>query len=144
MQKLQASDEEKMAEKDIFDDNEDFEKLLNSFISNKSDEDEKEDNKEESPFAKLSDEGEKVNEQIAAEMEEDLAATLAAGKEEAAEQTVMPELGSDESELAQAFINFQSSVNKIVKEQLKENFECIFFSNDSNSYYTYSSTEVNS
>lgn len=120
-----------MAEKDIFDENDDFEKLLDSFINDKNEgEDAKDEKQSESPFAKLSDESEKLNEQISAEMEEDLSAALAAGKEEASEQQNMPSLGPDESELAQAFINFQSSVNKLAKENLKHNFECLFSIDD--------------
>lgn len=121
-----------MAEKNIFDDNEDFEKLLNSFINDKNGADSEDEKKTDSPFGKLSEEGEKINAQISAEMEEDLAAVLAVGKEEAvaAEQENLPNLGADESELAQAFINFQASVDKLTKENLKQNFECLFSIDD--------------
>ena len=127
---MQASDEEKMAEKSIFDDNEDFEKLLNSFINDKHEVDDKEDNEDDSYFGKLSAEGEKINEQISTEMEEDLAAVLSESKEEAVKSENQLNLGADESELAQAFINFQSSVNKLAKEILKQNFEHIFSIDD--------------
>lgn len=127
---MQASDEEKMAEKSIFDDNDDFEKLLNSFINDKHEVDDKEDNEDDSYFGKLSAEGEKINEQISAEMEEDLAAVLSESKEEAVKSENQSNLGADESELAQAFINFQSSVNKLAKEILKQNFEYIFSIDD--------------
>ena len=64
------------------------------------------------------------------EIEEDLAASLAAGKEEAVASANQRNLGSDESELAQAFINFQTSVNKLSAEILKQKFECSFVIDD--------------
>ena len=119
----------KMANKDILDDEDDFEKLLNSFIDNKTDvgdispESDKKSNKDDSPFIELSNEGEKANELLSAE---DLSAALSAGKQEAVEQENKPSLGADESELAQAYLNFQMSVNKLAQNKLKHPFECLF------------------
>lgn len=113
-----------MAEKDILDDEDDFEKLLNNFINNKTDG--TEDESDDSAFIKLSTEDEKADKQIANEIDQDLAASIAAGKEAAVEQANQPNLGCDESELAQAFINFKTSVNKLSGEKLKRKFECDF------------------
>jgi hypothetical protein len=113
-----------MAEKDILDDEDDFEKLLNNFINNKTDG--TEDESDDSAFIKLSTEDEKADKQIANEIDQDLAASIAAGKEAAVEQANQPNLGCDESELAQAFINFKTSVNKLAGEKLKQKFECDF------------------
>ena len=113
-----------MAEKDILDDEDDFEKLLNNFINNKTDG--TEDESDDSAFIKLSTEDEKADKQIANEIDQDLAASIAAGKEAAVEQANQPNLGCDESELAQAFINFKTSVNKLSGEKLKQKFECDF------------------
>lgn len=113
-----------MAEKDILDDEDDFEKLLNNFINNKTDG--TEDESDDSAFIKLSTEDEKADKQIASEIDQDLAASIAAGKEAAVEQANQPNLGCDESELAQAFINFKTSVNKLSGEKLKQKFECDF------------------
>ena len=115
-----------MAEKDILDDEDDFEKLLNNFINTKTDEAEPEDKSENSPFIQLSEEDEEADEQIVNEIDQDLVASLAAGKEAAVEQANQPNLGCDESELAQAFINFKTSVNKLSGEKLKRKFECDF------------------
>lgn len=113
-----------MAEKDILDDEDDFEKLLNNFINNKTDG--TEDESDDSAFIKLSTEDEKADKQIANEIDQDLAASIAVGKEAAVEQANQPNLGCDESELAQAFINFKTSVNKLSGEKLKRKFECDF------------------
>lgn len=113
-----------MAGKDILDDEDDFEKLLNNFINTKTDE--TEDKNDDSAFIKLSEEDEKADEQIVNEIDQDLVASLAAGKEAAVEQANQPNLGCDESELAQAFINFKTSVNKLAGEKLKRKFECDF------------------
>jgi hypothetical protein len=119
-----------MAGKDILDDEDDFEKLLNNFINSNGDKNGTDEEADDSAFIQLSDEDEKADEQITNEIDQDLVASIAAGKEAAVEQANQPNLGCDESELAQAFINFQTSVNKLATEKLKQKFECDFTIDD--------------
>ncbi|MBR1755996.1 MAG: hypothetical protein IJ738_00295, partial [Alphaproteobacteria bacterium] len=113
-----------MAEKDLLNDEDDFEKLLNNFINSKDDDtSHNTESSSTSPFIQLNEDDQKINQEMSNEIEEDLAASLAAGKEEAVASANQPNLGSDESELAQAFINFQTSVNKLSAEILKQKFE---------------------
>ena len=120
-----------MAEKDLLNDEDDFEKLLNNFINSKDDDSNySTKNSSDSPFIELNESDKEINQELSNEIEEDLAASLAAGKEEAVASANQPNLGSDESELAQAFINFQTSVNKLSAENLKQNFECSFVIDD--------------
>ena len=131
-----------MAEnKDILDDDDDFEKLLNNFINNKledeaensaadssypEDDEQEEDDDLEAAFKHLSSEGQQVNQAVSNELDKDIAESIAAAKEAAIEQENQPNLGTDESELAQAFLNFQSSVNKLSVEKLHHKFNCEF------------------
>ncbi len=120
-----------MAEKDLLNDEDDFEKLLNNFINSKDDDSNySTKNSSTSPFIELNESDKEINQELSNEIEEDLAASLAAGKEEAVASANQPNLGSDESELAQAFINFQTSVNKLSAEILKQKFECNFVIDD--------------
>lgn len=120
-----------MAEKDLLNDEDDFEKLLNNFINSKDDDSNySTKNSSDSPFIELNESDKEINQELSNEIEEDLAASLAAGKEEAVASANQPNLGSDESELAQAFINFQTSVNKLSAENLKQKFECSFVIDD--------------
>ncbi|MBO6290107.1 MAG: hypothetical protein J6N45_07285, partial [Alphaproteobacteria bacterium] len=120
-----------MAEKDLLNDEDDFEKLLNNFINSKDDDSNySTKNSSDSPFIELNESDKEINQELSNEIEEDLAASLAAGKEEAVANANQPNLGSDESELAQAFINFQTSVNKLSAEILKQKFECSFVIDD--------------
>lgn len=120
-----------MAEKDLLNDDDDFEKLLNNFINSKDDDTSHDtESSATSPFIQLNEDDQKINQEMSNEIEEDLAASLAAGKEEAIVSANQPNLGSDESELAQAFINFQTSVNKLSAEILKQKFESKFVIDD--------------
>lgn len=120
-----------MAEKDLLNDEDDFEKLLNNFINSKDDDtSHNTESSSTSPFIQLNEDDQKINQEMSNEIEEDLAASLAAGKEEAIVSANQPNLGSDESELAQAFINFQTSVNKLSAEILKQKFESKFVIDD--------------
>ena len=120
-----------MPEKDLLNDEDDFEKLLNNFINSKDDDSNySTKNSSDSPFIELNESDKEINQELSNEIEEDLAASLAAGKEEAVASANQPNLGSDESELAQAFINFQTSVNKLSAENLKQKFECSFVIDD--------------
>ena len=120
-----------MAEKDLLNDEDDFEKLLNNFINSKDDDtSHNTESSSTSPFIQLNEDDQKINQEMSNEIEEDLAASLAAGKEEAVASANQPNLGSDESELAQAFINFQTSVNKLSAEILKQKFESKFVIDD--------------
>ena len=132
-----------MAEKkDILDDDADFEKLLNNFINTKLDNEESEDEDEdveeveeadddddedlEAAFLHLSKEGQQANAEVSEAIDKELAESIAAAKEVAVDQANQPNLGSDESELAQAFINYQTSVNKLSVEKLHHKFTCEF------------------
>ncbi len=129
-----------MAEnKDILDNEDDFEKLLNNFINNKLENesdtsaeeddysaiDEEEDDLE-AAFKHLSPEGQQINQEVSAKLDDDIAESLAAAKEAAIEQENQPNLGTDESELAQAFLNYHTSVNKLSIEKLHHKFSCDF------------------
>ena len=95
----------------------DFEKLLNSFINSTIEDEPEQEQEETSPSAPeevtLSEQGAKENEEISKAFEEELAATFAEARTAAEEDENAPELGSEESELAQAYINYQSSINKL-------------------------------
>ena len=74
----------------------------------------------------------KVNEEIAQEtinnddMDQMLVSSLQDAKEEAQQEKEQPILGSDESELAQAFINYYNSVNKLSTQYLNQEYDCYF------------------
>lgn len=121
----------------------DFEALLNSFINTKiedfedDDEKQKSENKSESSSGEektplvldeshLSEQGQKENEEASRLFEEELAATFAEARNVIEEEEKKPELGSEESELAQAYVNFQASVQKLCQTNLNRDFESIF------------------
>ena len=114
-------------EKNILDDD-DFEKLLNDFInSDPEEENEPSDNKRE------------VEKQAAAAIADDYAqqseteetydpgfeethSELAQARQDYDEHESEPMLGTDESELAQAFVNYSSSINNLTKARLQQEF----------------------
>lgn len=138
-----------MSDKDSFDDgDDDFEKLLNNFINSKVedyDDEEEETAEDESPDEhaakesdspdlgddddddlKLSKEGEAEREKISEEFDAELAETFEAARNVIEEEENKPELNSEESELAQAFINFQGSIDKICAKKNQEKIDWIF------------------
>lgn len=117
----------------------DFEALLNNFINSKVEdfEDEEESKEIIEKSAKnetisvidethLSEQGQKENEEASRLFEEELASTFAEARTAIDEEEKKPMLGSDESELAQAFINYQSSIQKLSQTYLNRDFECTF------------------
>ncbi len=138
---------------DILEDD-DFEKLLNSFINDRTDDIEEDvDGNVSDKINKLKnpepdaepeetnddilhdedmlmplDEGDqKINAQMTDEdLDKALVSSLQAAKDEAQDAKEQPTLGSDESELAQAFLNFYNSVNKLSNQMLKKPYECNF------------------
>ena len=114
----------------------DFETLLNSFINTKiEDFDDSDDNnnneKKEADSSvidetHLSEKGQIENDEASRLFEEELASTFAEARTAIEEQENKPTLGSDESELAQAFVNYQASVQKLSQTYLNRNFECTF------------------
>ncbi len=103
-----------MADEEIFNEGDDFEKLLNSFINTKIEDEQAEQTPPpESEEVTLSEQGAKENAAVSDEFEKELAATFAEARNAVNEDENTPELGSEESELAQAFINYQSSINKL-------------------------------
>ena len=120
---------------DILDSSDDFEKLLNDFINTKiddEDEAENDDSSLEEAFAqeeseiKLTPEGEKQNREASEAFAQEMAAAFDDARTAIAEDENQPQLGSEESELAQAFLNYKSSVGKLARENLHEDFECGF------------------
>ena len=127
----------------VNDGTDDFEALLNSFINTKiedfEDDDEKQKSEEKSESTPeeektplildethLSEQGQKENEEASRLFEEELAATFAEARNVIEENANAPELGSEESELAQAYVNFQASVQKLCKANLKRDFDNVF------------------
>lgn len=116
-----------MADEEILNENDDFEKLLNSFINTKLEEDDEE--KEDNPQPEkteisisaddfqLSEHDAAVNAEASKDFEEELAATFSDARAVVEEEENAPELGSEESELAQAFINYQNSINKLAAKE---------------------------
>lgn len=117
----------------------DFEALLNNFINSKvedfEDEEESKEIIEKSATNEtisvidethLSEQGQKENEEASRLFEEELASTFAEARTAIDEEEKKPMLGSDESELAQAFINYQSSIQKLSQTYLNRDFECTF------------------
>ena len=121
----------------------DFEALLNSFINTKiedledGDKDEKSEQETVSSPTQaennfiidenaMNEEEQKQNEEASRLFEEELAATFAEARNVIEEEAKKPELGSDESELAQAYVNFQFSVQKLCQTHLNRDFECLF------------------
>ncbi len=121
---------------DILNDD-DFEKLLNDFISSDKDlePDEKEQKKseidkklevEKRAAAAISEDYVNVSEPDDEKRQniefEETQSILAQAKADYEEQENQPMLGTDESELAQAFVNFSSSVNNLCKNRLQLEF----------------------
>ncbi|MBR1601683.1 MAG: hypothetical protein IJ677_08945, partial [Alphaproteobacteria bacterium] len=114
----------------------DFESLLNSFINTKvedlddesGDTEKTEVKKEENKIpaiideTHLSEDAQKENEELSKQFEEELATTFAEARTAIEEEKNKPTLGSDESELAQAFVNFQASVQKLSQTYLNRDF----------------------
>lgn len=135
--------EKKMADNDILEDD-DFEKLLNSFINDAGDDEPDSSATDENTHvsnmpaknndtevvdyaAQLSPEGQEINATITDEdLDAALVSSLQDAKTEAQESQNQPMLGSDESELAQAFLNFYNSVNKLAGIYLNESYQCSF------------------
>ena len=134
-----------MADDDFLSDGSDeFEKLLNSFIntqiedddeneiSEKKENESKEDDELLSAFKdisaqpKLSEEAKAQNDEASRLFEQELAETFSVAREAISEEETTPELGSEESELAQAFVNYKSSVNKLSLFNLQQTFDCDF------------------
>ena len=115
-------------------DDTDFETLLNNFINAELPMDEPQQDKlsssvQDKPEATtaaqvidLSEDDLKENEDLSKDFEEELADTFYEARQVVDENENMPELGSEESELAQAFINYKSSVDKLAKKHLDANF----------------------
>ncbi|MDO4161556.1 MAG: hypothetical protein Q4D80_00940 [Pseudomonadota bacterium] len=132
-----------MADNDILEDD-DFEKLLNSFINDAGDDEPDSSATDENTHvsnmpaknndtevvdyaAQLSPEGQEINATITDEdLDAALVSSLQDAKTEAQESQNQPMLGSDESELAQAFLNFYNSVNKLAGIYLNESYQCSF------------------
>lgn len=117
----------------------DFEALLNNFINSKVEDFEDEEVSKEIveksatnetvsviDETHLSEQGQKENEKASRLFEEELASTFAEARTAIDEEEKKPMLGSDESELAQAFINYQSSIQKLSQTYLNRDFECTF------------------
>ena len=121
-------------EQDIISADDEFEKLLQDFINAEvSDDDEKKKDKEEeekqrreSPEMFMSPEAQAENEMLSKAFEQELADTFSEARQAVEKQENMPELGSEESELAQAFLNYKSSIDKLAQKHLNEPFETEF------------------
>ena len=74
----------------------------------------------------LTEQGQKENDEASDLFEQELANTFAEARAVVEEEKNMPTLGSEESELAQAFVNYQTSVQKLSQNFLKEDFDCTF------------------
>lgn len=138
---------------DILEDD-DFEKLLDSFINDNTDDIEEDVDgnvsdrinklknpepeiepeetnddilRDEDMLIPLDDDDKVINAQMTGEdLDQALISSLQDAKIEAQDVKEQPALGSDESELAQAFLNFYNSVNKLSNTLLKKPYECNF------------------
>ncbi|MBP5353108.1 MAG: hypothetical protein J6Y91_05020 [Alphaproteobacteria bacterium] len=112
------------------DSDDDFEKLLNNFISDGKNEESEEDKKEEenTTFTTigLTAEEDAANAEAAQLLEQEMYAALDDARKIAEEEKNKPVLGNDESELAQAFVNFYTAVNNLAKTHLQQDFICNF------------------
>ena len=110
-------------------DNDDFEALLNNFINSelpisedKSETSSASENQTDMHIVDLSDEDLRENEELSKDLEKELSDTFTEARQAAEEHENTPELGSEESELAQAFINYKSSVDKLSQDHLNSRF----------------------
>ena len=122
-----------MADENNILDDDDFEKLLNDFINSDSDDNQAPDG-EKTPDKKR--EAEKQAAEAIAEdyvsipdIEdtyrpdfEETQSELAQAKQDYDEREAEPMLGTDESELAQAFVNYSVSINNLTKTRLQQEF----------------------
>lgn len=120
----------------------DFESLLNSFINTKIEDfddieesaDTVNDKKQESTpivgLDQLSAEEKKENEDISRQIDDELSTAFAEARTAIEEDENKPTLGTDESELAQAFMNYQTCVQNLSRKNLNKDFECSFSIDD--------------
>ena len=108
-----------MSDEEIFSEGDDFEKLLNSFINTKLDDEEEEEENDDSAdaTAKYSPEAQAENEEADKLFEQELTSTFNEARTVIQDEESKPELKSEESELAQAFINYQTSINKLCTDR---------------------------
>ena len=106
----------------------DFEKLLNNFINTGQDEGENEPSEPQTTSAtnNLSETALQENAQAAQNIEQEMFQALGDAKRIAEEEKQKPVLGSDEAELAQAFVNYYTAVNNLTKSILNQDFICNF------------------
>ncbi|MBO6281606.1 MAG: hypothetical protein J6N49_03640 [Alphaproteobacteria bacterium] len=117
--------------------NDDFEALLNNFINAELPVEEntgepKEDPAKTAPnvaeppanaqVLDLNAEDLQENEELSQAFEQELADAFSEARDAVDQNENAPELGSEESELAQAFINYKTSVDKLAKEHLNDRF----------------------
>ena len=132
---------------DIFDED-DFEKLLNDFINTDEKSENEQKNTDQQPKDSAEDKKREAEKEAVAaigdylelpELEDDAyevaeddiyktdleetQSVLAQAKSDYEEQENQPMLGTDESELAQAFVNFSSSVNNLCRNRLQKEFQ---------------------
>ena len=106
-----------MSDEEIFSEGDDFEKLLNSFINTKLDDEEEENDDSADATAKYSPEAQAENEEADKLFEQELTSTFNEARTVIQDEESKPELKSEESELAQAFINYQTSINKLCTDR---------------------------
>ena len=139
-----------MSKNDILGDD-DFEQLLDSFINAKIDDEEKneieissdekkakaeeirnnidddnDDWNEDDVMLVLNPADQQINSDLTAELEEDMSQSLSEAINDVKQKEDMPSLGNDEAELAQAFVNFYTSVNRLSIANLNQEFKCSF------------------
>lgn len=123
---------------DVINDN-DFEKLLDNFINAQIDDNNENkqqinqntsEGNDEDDVMQLSPKGEEINNQITEnDLDKELISSLSDAKNDIDNDNEVT-LGTDESELAQAFINFYNSVNKLSTLRLGEEFITKFYLDD--------------
>ena len=117
--------------------NDDFEALLNNFINAELPVEENTGEPKEGPtetapnvaeppagaqILDLNAEDLQENEELSQAFEQELADAFSEARDAVEQNENAPELGSEESELAQAFINYKTSVDKLAKEHLNDRF----------------------
>lgn len=121
-----SNDEDKILDAD----DDDFEKLLNNFINTGQNEEEEEkeasENNIPSTLDGLSETALKENDKAAQNIEREMLQAIGDAKKIAEEEKKKPVLGSDEAELAQAFVNYYTAVNNLTKSVLNQDFICQF------------------